>query len=219
MMVFAQEENKKRASISIATSQGTSFVLRGANIAHNDNPFSSKAGYSYKYTIGVHCLSKSNKGFSDFTISYRSDGTVLDNIVDTRPIKNGNIKAYDRFNYVSFGYSYGRYLNKVWGNKTFINGGLELSYVLNRKTTTKYSDGSPSIEENIKGNKLSWNYVVSTSPTFLIGYGIEFNRPLGGISNRSQLSIDLSYDYFFAGQMPSIANNNFGMYLTYKILL
>lgn len=214
----AQEVNNKRASLFLGTSQGMSFVLRGANLAHDDNPFSPKPGYSYKYSVGLNLLSKSGKSFSDFTLSYRSDGSVLNNIIDTRPIKEGIIKANDRFNFVSLGYSYGRYLNQLWGNKTFVKGGIELSYVLNRKTTTKYSDGTPKYKEKVKGNQLAWNNVISTSPTFLLSYGMELDKPVFGFGNKSQISMDFTYDYFFAGMMPSAAHNNFGIYLSYKVL-
>ena len=218
VLATAQEVNKKRASLFLGTSQGISFVLRGANLAHNDNPFTPKPGYSYKYSVGLNLLSKSGKSFSDFTLSYRSDGSVLKNITDTRPIKKGTIKANDRFNFASLGYSYGRYLNQICGNKTFVKGGLELSYVLNRKTTTKYSDGTPEYKEKVKGSQLAYNNVISTSPTFLLSYGMELDKPAFGLGNRSQISMDLTYDYYFAGFMPSAAHNNLGIYLSYKML-
>jgi len=63
VLATAQEVNKKRASLFLGTSQGISFVLRGANLAHNDNPFTPKPGYSYKYSVGLNLLSKSSKSF------------------------------------------------------------------------------------------------------------------------------------------------------------
>jgi len=218
-LLFAQEKESenKRISFLIGTSQGVSFVHREAKSNTNLKTFDVTPGYAFSFGGGVNILSKSRKSFSEITLNYRSYGNGIKNIVDVSAANGYSSKlSYDRFNYLSLEYRYSRYVKTIKDYNTFFSLGMQASYILNEKKNLNYDDGSKLIKT--KGKDFSGNDAITTTPTFLLSYGVEFDNGLFGIGRKSHLSLDFTYDWFLLGLSSNPSNQYFSSLINYKLI-
>jgi len=89
------------------------------------------------------------------------------------------------------------------------------------KTSAASSTGDKAADKTTvkkKASQISENYVLTTSPTFILSYGVDLDHNIFGNSRGSRLSLDFTYDYAALGLMSSPANQYFGTYINYRIL-
>ncbi len=210
-VIFGQQENRK--SFFVSTAHGTSSVYKEAFSHTTEKTYQMSIGYGYSVATGLSFKSKKGQGFSDVKLVYRSYSNGILAIQDV----NGNSTktSRERFNYLGLGYLYGRYIKTIKNYHTFVNLGLELSYILNRKTTLNFDDRTIKVTK--KGTDISNNYGISAPATFTIGYGLELDKGLFRLGQLSRLSLNASIDQpLFPISSPT--NQYLGANIRYQIL-
>lgn len=219
VILFAQDTKKeeKRLSILVGTSQGISFMHKEAKSNTYKKTFESSFGYAFSYGAGISVASKNRKAFSEIIIKYNSYSNGIKGIVDVSSKSGYSDKtSYDRFNYLTLDYRYSRYVKTISDYNTFFSVGIQASYIWNEKKSLKYEKSNEIIRT--KGGNFSNNFVILSSPTFLISYGAEFNKGIMNIGKKSRLSLDITYDTFAFGLMSSPSNQYSSMLINYRIL-
>lgn len=219
VVLLAQDTKKeeKRLSILVGTSQGISFMHKEAKSNTYKKTFESSLGYAFNYGAGISITSKSGKAFSEVIVKYSSYSNEIKGIVDVNSKSGYSDKtSYDRFNYLTLDYRYSRYVKTISDYNTFFSIGIQTSYIWNEKKTLSYDNSSEVIRT--KGGDFSNNFVILTSPTFLISYGAEFNKGIMNIGKKSRLSLDITYDTFGFGLISSPSNQYSSMIINYRIL-
>jgi len=228
-LLFAQNESdmKKRLSILTGTSQGISF-LRKETFSHTTKKtFPVTPGYTYLFFGGVNIDAKKGNSFSELKLAYHSKSNGIDSIIDIdSPTGVSPHTSRDRFKYLSLSYRYSRYIKessffnafkKTNTYKTFYSAEVQVSYILNQRKTLNYENGSTVM--NTKGKNISDNFILPTSPTFILSYGIEFNKGILNVGKKSRLSIDFAFDTFTFGIISSPSNQYFSTMLSYRLLI
>jgi len=219
-ILFAQEkkDENKRIYLLFGTSQGVSFMNKEANSNTTKKTFEVSPGYAFSYGAGINITSKSGKSFSEITVNYRSLSNGIKNSVDVNAEKGFSSKtSYDRFNYLTLDYRYSKYVKTIGELTTFFSLGIQSSYILNEKKTLNYEESSRVIKT--KGKEISDDFVISTTPTFLLSYGAEFNKGILNVGSKSRLSLDFTYDSFLLGIASSPSNQYFSTMINYRLML
>jgi len=219
-ILFAQEEKnneKKRLSFLTGTSQGISFMYKEAKSNTTDKIFEATPCYTFSYGGGISIASKSGKAFSEIIVNYRSYSNVIKEIVDINSTAGYSSKtSYNRFNYLTLDYRCSRYVKIIRDFNTFFSVGIQASYILNEKKKLNYENSSEVIKT--KGKNISDNLVIPTFPTLLLSYGLEFNKGIMKMGQKSRLNIDFTYDTFLFGIISSPSNQYFSTMVNYRIL-
>ncbi|GEM_PF-5511981 len=211
--ILADAQDKRRLSVVAGTTQGVSFMYKEAHSNTSKKTFNTSAGYAYSYFAGISVKSRSGKAFSDLLIGYRSYSNGLSGVVDVNSATGfSNKRSVDRLNYLTLEYRYSRYVKTIKDYNTFFSAGLQASYILNEKRRIRYSNGDETIRTS--GKNISNNFVLFTSPTLILSYGVEFDSGIWRIGNKSRLSLDFTYDMF----MTSPSNKYVGTMINYKLL-
>jgi hypothetical protein len=210
-VIWAQ--NEKRLSVVTGTTQGISFMHKEALSNTNKKTFNTSAGYAYSYFAGITVKSRSGKAFSDILLGYKSYSNGLKGVVDINSSTGfSDRRSVDRFNYITLEYRYSRYIKTIKDYNTFFSAGLQASYILNEKKRIRYNNGDETIRTS--GKNISNNFVLFTSPTLILSYGVEFDTGVWRIGKKSRLSLDFTYDMF----MTSPSNKYIGTMVNYKLL-
>ena len=215
--VFYAQKKKHKNAFFVGTSQGISFVVKESFSNTTAKTFSTGIGYSYKIEAGYSIVSKSRKYASDFSLGYNSMGNSVD-IIDVRKTALGKPQktSYDRFNFLTFRYTFSIYVKTFKDYNTFFSVGVQFAYLLNQKTTVNFFDGKTIFRKS--ASEISKNILITTSPTFLLSYGVEFDKKIFNFGKGFRLSLDFSYDFYALALTSSPANQYFGTFLNYRIL-
>lgn len=210
-IIWGQEE--KRTSLFFSITQGVSYLNKEALSNSRDKTFPVTFGYAYSLGAGLSIKSTKGKSFSDIKMSYRSYGNGFLSAQDATGTSSK--RSTDRFNYLSIGYQYARYVKTLKNFNTFFSLGVEFSYILNRKMKLNYDNRTLKIKT--KGKDISTNYGITTPSTFSLGYGIELDKGVLNVGKQSRLSFNLALDQaLFQSSSPS--HQYFGAYLCYQML-
>ena len=217
VIFFAQKKDSNNAFF-VGTSQGITFLLKESFSNTTKETFATGLGYAYKIEAGYSFVSKTRKFASDISVGVRSVANSVD-IVDTRKTAMGQPQksSYDRYDFLMFKYAFSHYVKTFKDYNTFFSVGIELSYILSQRTKLYFFDGKTTVKKN--SSQISRNYFITTSPTFLCSYGIEFDKKIFNIGSGSRLSIDFTYDWYALGLITTPSNQYFGCFLNYRMLL
>ena len=208
---------KHKSSYFIGLSQGISFLTAEAFSNTNRETFKTKPGYGYKLETGFSFMSKSGNRFSDLSVGYNSSANAVD-ILDSRLGAGQKTKtSKDRYNFLSVKYICSRYIGKTKKLNPFLSAGIQFSYLLNQRTKVNFYNDPIIVKK--KASQISENYVLSTSPTFLLSYGVEFDKKTLHVGEGSRLSFDFTYDFFGWGVFTSPSNHYLGIYTNFHLLL
>jgi len=215
-LLVAQDKTRKN-SFFIGTSQGLSFVTKEAFSNTTNKTFNMGPGYAYKLEAGLSIPTKSGKYLSEISLGYRSCSSSID-LIDSRIIAEGKPRksSHERTNFLEAKYAFSYYVKTIKDYKTFFSAGIQLSYILNQNTKVNYFDGSTTVKK--KASQISGNYVLTSSPTFILSYGVDLDHNIFGNSRGSRLSLDFTYDYAALGLMSSPTNQYLGTYINYRIM-
>lgn len=211
---WAQES--RRTSFFIGGSCGGTFVFKEAFALTTAKTQDMSPGLAFNGVFGLE-ISAKEKGFSQISLGYRSNSNGLKGLVDANTASNttSTKNSTERYNYFTASYSYNHYVKTIGELNTFFGAGVEVSYFFNRSIRSRKANSKQTVRTS--GNTLSSNPVLSTSPTLLLSYGVEFDKGIFKIGKKSRVKLDLLFDRAFLGLGASPSNQYFGTLLYYQL--